>query len=65
MEVDTDDPECDIYYFGNDMELSNIVCCSKRSEMDDMKLFRYMQYVPDTDMDDNIKTELQKMNFGK
>ena len=65
MEVDTDDPECDIYYFGNDMKLSNIVCCSKRSEMDDMKLFRYMQYVPDADMNYNIKTELQKMNFKK
>lgn len=44
MEVDTDDPECDIFYFGNDMKLSNIVCCSNRAETENMKLFRYIQY---------------------
>lgn len=61
MEVDTDDPECDIYYFGNDMKLSNIVCCSDRAETENMKLFRYMQYVPNVDKDYSIKTELEKM----
>ena len=63
MEVDTDDPECDIYYFGNDMKLTNIVCCSNRAETENMKLFRYMQYVPNTDKDYSIKTELEKMNY--
>ena len=40
LEVDADDPECDIYYFGNDMRLSNIVCCSDRPVLEDMKLLR-------------------------
>lgn len=61
MELDTADPNCDIYYFGNDMELANIVCCSNRAEAEDMKLFRYMQYVPDADLDYSIKAELEKM----
>ena len=61
MEVDTDDPECDIYYFGNDMKLTNIVSCSNRAEAENMKLFRYIQYVPKADKDYSIKTELEKM----
>ncbi len=63
MEVDTDDPECDIYYFGNDMRLSNIVCCSGRPVLEDMKLLRYMQYIPNADLDYGIKTELKKMIY--
>lgn len=46
MEVDTDDPDCDIYYFNNEMELSNIVCCSNRPIQENIKIFRYMQYIP-------------------
>lgn len=61
MEVDTDDPECDIYYFGNDMKLSNIVCCSDRPVLEDMKLFRFVQYIPNADLDYSIKAELKKM----
>lgn len=61
MEVDTDDPECDIYYFDNDMKLSNIVCCSHRPVQEDMKIFRYMQYIPNEDLDHCIKVELEKM----
>lgn len=63
MEVDTDDPECDIYYFGNDMRLSNIVCCSDRPILEDMKLLRYVQYIPNADLDYSIKTELKKMIY--
>jgi len=63
MEVDTDDPECDIYYFDNDLKLFNVVYCSSRAETENMKLFRYMQYVPNTDKDYSIKTELEKMNY--
>ena len=61
MELDTDNPGCDIYYFGNDMKLANIVCCSDRAEMRDMKLLQYMQYVPDVDLDYSIKAELEKI----
>lgn len=61
MELDTADPNCDIYYFGNDMELVNIVCCSNRAETKDMKLFRYIQYEPDADLDYSIKAELEKL----
>lgn len=63
MEVDTDDPECDIYYFGNDMRLSNIVCCSDRPVLEDMKLLRYVQYIPNADLDYSIKAELEKMIY--
>lgn len=61
MELDADDPDCDIYYFGNDMRLSNIVCGSDRPVLEDMKLLRYMQYMPNADLDYSIKKELKKM----
>lgn len=61
VELNTDDPDCDIYYFGNDMNLSNIVCCSKRIEQEQMNIFRYMEYTPNQDLDYSIKTELEKM----
>ena len=64
MELDTADPNCDIYYFGNDMELANIVCCSNRAETKDMKLFRYIQYEPNADLDYSIKAELEKKAAG-
>lgn len=60
MELDTDDPECDIYYYGNDMRMSNIVCCTNRPVLEDMKLLRYMQHVPNIDLDYSIKAELEK-----
>ena len=63
MELDADDPDCDIYYFGNDMRLSNIVCCSGRSVLEDMKPLRYMQYIPNADLDYSIKEELKKMVY--
>ena len=63
MEVDTDDPECDIYYFGNDMRLSNIVCGSGRPVLEDMKLLRYVQYIPNADLDYSIMAELEKMIY--
>ena len=63
MEVDTDDPECDIYYFDDDMRLLNIVCCSDRPVLVDMKLFRFVQYIPNVDLDYSIKKELEKMNY--
>ena len=63
IEVDTDDPECDIYYFGNDMRLSSIVCGSGRPVLEDMKLLRYVQYIPNADLDHSIKTELKKMIY--
>lgn len=63
MELDTDNPDCDIYYFGNDMKLSNIVCCSTRPLLEDMKLLRYMRYIPNADMDYSIKEELKKMVY--
>ena len=63
MEVDADDPECDIYYFGNDMRLSNIVCCSDRPVLEDMKLLRYVQYIPNADLDYSIMAELEKMIY--
>lgn len=60
MELDTDDPDCDIYYFGNDMRLSNIVCCSDRPVLEDMKLLRYVQYIPNADLDYSIMAELER-----
>jgi len=63
MELDTADPECDIYYFDNDMRLTNIVGCSNREELKDMKQFRYMQYEPDVDLDYSIKEELKKIVY--
>lgn len=61
MELDADNPDCDIYYLGNDMLISNIVCCSKRIEQKEMQIFRYMEYTPNQDLDYNIKVEVGKM----
>lgn len=63
MEMDTGTPECDIYYFDGDMKLSNIVCCSNRMMLKDMKLLRYIQYTPKADLDYSIKEELNKMTY--
>lgn len=63
MEMDTDTPECDIYYFDGDMRLSNIVCCSNRTMLKEMKWLRYIQYTPKEDLDYRIKEELKKMTY--
>lgn len=39
MELDTDDPECDIYYFDHELRMNKILCCSDRLQKVSLKYF--------------------------
>lgn len=39
MELDTDDPDCDVYCFDHEMNLTKILCCSDRAEQVSLRHF--------------------------
>ncbi len=39
IELDTDDPGCDIYYFNHEMKLSQLICCSDRVQKASIQRF--------------------------
>lgn len=43
MEVDMDNPDCDVYYFDNQMRLVDIICCSDRAGKSALNAFACMK----------------------
>lgn len=39
MELDSDDPDVDIFYFANEMKLNKIICCSDRTQKVSIRYF--------------------------
>lgn len=39
MELDSDDPDFDIFYFSNEMKLNKIICCSDRTQKVSIRYF--------------------------
>lgn len=43
MEVDTDNPDCDVYFFDDQMRLVDIICCSDRAGKSALNAFTCME----------------------